>query len=602
MATIGTISVDMIANTSRFDRNLRRSRETIGLVQRSTRGLSSAFGLLSTAIAGIGFASVIKNALDFGDNIQKLSIRLGVSTEALSEFAFIAERSGVSFQTFTTGLQRQTRRISEAALGIGETGKALDELGLSAIALNDLKADEQFRILASAIDKVENSADKVRLAFKLWDAEGVKLLQIADGGAAALEGLSKQFDEVGFALTRADADKLASVNDAITNLSTSFSSLGTSLTLELADTIIFINEAILDLSTALRDSVGAILPTQIALVKIDIIYNRLASSITQLLVLRSEVENFLFDNASTRSSVANFKNIANEFALAAVMASQKLTALETQANRTSQKVTLPGSTITANAAPVSASSPAITGELDAVINSLQTQEEMIQNSFVRRQQIILENTQAGSDQQTELVLRLANERDSKLKEISDREDARDASQRRNRIQQTGQMFANLATLSDSSNKKLSQIGKTAAIADATVRTYQAATGAYAALAAIPIVGPALGAAAATAAILAGLANVAKMKSAGAFEHGGFIPSGSFGLVGEAGPEFVKGPATITSAADTRRVLSQSSGSTTNITQNLNISVASQNGNVQPESIDQIQAQVFRALQSAAMRN
>ena len=37
---------------------------------------------------------------------------------------------------------------------------------------------------------------------------------------------------------------------------------------------------------------------------------------------------------------------------------------------------------------------------------------------------------------------------------------------------------------------------------------------------------------------------------GAFADGGNIPSGKFGLVGEAGPELVAGPATVTSAKDT----------------------------------------------------
>jgi len=42
--------------------------------------------------------------------------------------------------------------------------------------------------------------------------------------------------------------------------------------------------------------------------------------------------------------------------------------------------------------------------------------------------------------------------------------------------------------------------------------------------------------------------------AGAFDSGGYIPAGKFGLVGEVGPELISGPASVTSRADTARAM------------------------------------------------
>lgn len=53
---------------------------------------------------------------------------------------------------------------------------------------------------------------------------------------------------------------------------------------------------------------------------------------------------------------------------------------------------------------------------------------------------------------------------------------------------------------------------------------------------------------------------------GQFEHGGMIPAGSTGIVGEAGPELIRGPATVTSARTTADMGSYSSGS--NVTVNV----------------------------------
>jgi len=52
--------------------------------------------------------------------------------------------------------------------------------------------------------------------------------------------------------------------------------------------------------------------------------------------------------------------------------------------------------------------------------------------------------------------------------------------------------------------------------------------------------------------------------AGFFAQGGSIPAGKFGIAGEAGPEIIRGPASVTSTNDTAEML----GRSTNITYNI----------------------------------
>ena len=97
----------------------------------ATTALSGAMRLLGPAIAGIGFVSLVKSTVDAADEIGKLSTRLGISTEALSQLRHVADLSGVSFDAMSQALQRQGRRISEAAAGTGEAKAALEELGFA---------------------------------------------------------------------------------------------------------------------------------------------------------------------------------------------------------------------------------------------------------------------------------------------------------------------------------------------------------------------------------------------------------------------------------------------------------------------------------------
>lgn len=77
----------------------------------------------------------------------------------------------------------------------------------------------------------------------------------------------------------------------------------------------------------------------------------------------------------------------------------------------------------------------------------------------------------------------------------------------------------------------------------------------------------------------GLQIIGQLKSvnySGAYDKGGYIPSGSVGLVGEIGPELIRGPATVTGRKDTEELM-KNNGS--NVTVNL-IEDASRAGQVQ----------------------
>ena len=56
--------------------------------------------------------------------------------------------------------------------------------------------------------------------------------------------------------------------------------------------------------------------------------------------------------------------------------------------------------------------------------------------------------------------------------------------------------------------------------------------------------------------------------AGLFAEGGYIPSGKYGIVGEAGPELVRGPGTVTSARDTAAMMGNGGGMVA-VTYNIN---------------------------------
>jgi len=203
-----------------------KSKAAINSAKSGIGGLGKAFGALGALAATAGITSFVSSTLKSVDNIAKLSTQLGISTEALSTYQFVADQTGVSFRTLTTGLQRMTRRVAEAATGSGPAKDALEELGLSAEKLNNLSPDEQFKKMADALNEVGNSNDRVRLAFKLFDSDGVKLLRTTKLGSEGLDEMSESFKAMGGQIDGNTAKSVEDFNDTVNRLGNQFGAIG----------------------------------------------------------------------------------------------------------------------------------------------------------------------------------------------------------------------------------------------------------------------------------------------------------------------------------------------------------------------------------------
>lgn len=252
MASAGTVTLNLDANSVKLLRELKKSqRATQNTAQKMRRSMGRAFAAIRSAVLS---ASAVMSAFaafrGFNrlageiDKIGKLVDRLGGSTEAFSELQFVAERSGVAFNSLTMGLQRMQRRVAEAAVGTGEAKNALKELNINAVQLSKLSIDQQFERLADALFRVKTDGDRTRLAMKLLDSEGVALLQIMRSGAAGIRELRQEAIQLGRSLSRDQVDAATKAKDAITSLEASFNALGITLAVKVAPAIADITEHI----------------------------------------------------------------------------------------------------------------------------------------------------------------------------------------------------------------------------------------------------------------------------------------------------------------------------------------------------------------------
>jgi hypothetical protein len=163
---------------------------------------------------------LVDRSISAADAIGKTADKIGVGVEALQELRFAAKASGIEQQTLDMALQRFTRRAAEAAQGTGEAKDALAQLG---IALRDQsgnlrRSEDLLGDIADAFARIEDPAERVRLAFKLFDSEGVALVNLLRNGSGTLEEMRERARDLGIVLDEAlvrDAERARTELDTL---------------------------------------------------------------------------------------------------------------------------------------------------------------------------------------------------------------------------------------------------------------------------------------------------------------------------------------------------------------------------------------------------
>ena len=207
----------------------------------ATRGLKMIAGAalnMKTALVGAagvaGMGLLISRSLSATDALSKTATRIGTTTESLSRLQYAAKISGVSTETLNMAMQRFGRRASEAAVGTGEARGALKELKLNAADLIKLPLDEQMIKLAQAFEDNIKPINRTRIAMKLFDSEGVALLQMTELGAAGMRELFKEAEMLGAVMSSDAAKGVEDAEDAMTKLFTIFKGVTAQITAALA--------------------------------------------------------------------------------------------------------------------------------------------------------------------------------------------------------------------------------------------------------------------------------------------------------------------------------------------------------------------------------
>ena len=203
-------------------KNLKQTDTAVNKTKRSFDGLKAGIkGALGALTIG-AFVQATRSTLDMADALGKTSARLGLTTTGLQTLRFAATQSGMSVEMMEMGMQRFTRRLTEADEGTGVLKDTFKELGIELRDPNKrLKSAES--LLGEVADKmaaIPDQGKRVKMAFSMFDSEGVKMVNMLQGGSENLAKMRKELIDTGAVMSGEFISDAESANDAIDKLGT----------------------------------------------------------------------------------------------------------------------------------------------------------------------------------------------------------------------------------------------------------------------------------------------------------------------------------------------------------------------------------------------
>ena len=188
-----------------------------GAVEKHRKAIGVAMVGTGAAITAMGILAV-KQTADLGDQMQKMAIRTGFSTESLSELKYIADLGGTSIEGLEVATRKMTQSIVDAGSGMKTAQDDLKRLGLKYEDLKELAPEKQFALVTSRLADMTNKTEQVATAVGLFGRSGTELLPVLQGGSEEMERLRKEAADSGLIITQEAADSSAKFNDSLTTL------------------------------------------------------------------------------------------------------------------------------------------------------------------------------------------------------------------------------------------------------------------------------------------------------------------------------------------------------------------------------------------------
>ena len=175
----------------------------------------AAFTAIGTAIGGATTA-LISNAKEtaaYADNIDKMSQKMGFTTDAFQEWDFIMQHNGSSIDSVKGALVKLDKALDS-------NSDAFKELGLSVEEMQKMSSEEKWEASISALQGIEDETKKAELAQELFGKSYQEFMPLLNSSAGSIDEMKQQVHDLNGVMSEDAVKAGAQFQDSLQNLKT----------------------------------------------------------------------------------------------------------------------------------------------------------------------------------------------------------------------------------------------------------------------------------------------------------------------------------------------------------------------------------------------
>jgi hypothetical protein len=219
---IAKLSVSLSLDTASYNKS---AQQAVTTTDKMKAGITKAAGAIGAALGGMFALETVnqlrnmsKAALDVVGSLGEEAQQLGVTTDALQEFRFVASQTGIEQGEIDKALQRITRTLGDLANPTKVQTAALEKLGITAKELKGVDAAEFMGMLADGMNKLPDAASKSSVGFDLLGKSFQTLLPLLNEGSKGINQMIAEAQAAGIVLSEEQIKQADEYADRLTFL------------------------------------------------------------------------------------------------------------------------------------------------------------------------------------------------------------------------------------------------------------------------------------------------------------------------------------------------------------------------------------------------
>lgn len=204
-------------DSSEYENGIKQSQNLAsswgGAMVKAGKVAATAVAVTSAAIVGlgVGLTKSVNSVADYGDKVDKMSQKIGISSDAYQKWDYVMQRAGTNVDFLKMGMKTLSKQAEAGS-------DAFQKLGISQEEVASLSQEELFEKTIKGLADMEAGTERTALATELLGRAGADLGPLLNEGSEAIEEQMEIAEKYGMVMPEATVKASAAFKDSVTTM------------------------------------------------------------------------------------------------------------------------------------------------------------------------------------------------------------------------------------------------------------------------------------------------------------------------------------------------------------------------------------------------